>query len=83
MSYGDGEIRLFNVKDGENTTVLNAVVRNFKQQEVDFLDQAVTEQMRFPITMLRLCSAKVSQYSYKCITNFLSMRNKICNADLP
>ncbi len=30
----------------------------------------------------RLSSVKVS-YSYKCITNFLSMRNKICNADLP
>ncbi|CAD7944529.1 unnamed protein product [Amoebophrya sp. A120] len=29
-----------------------------------------------------VCFAKVS-YSYKCITNFLSMRNKICNADFP
>ncbi len=28
-----------------------------------------------------LCNAKVS-YSCKCITNFLSMRKKICNADL-
>ncbi len=29
-----------------------------------------------------ICSAKLS-YSYKCITNFLSMRYKTCNADLP
>ncbi len=30
-----------------------------------------------------LCIAKVSYSSYKCITNLPSMRNKICNADLP
>ncbi len=29
-----------------------------------------------------VCTAKVS-YSYKCITNFRSVRNKICHADLP
>ncbi len=29
-----------------------------------------------------LWTAKVS-YSYKCITNFLSVRHKICNADFP
>ncbi len=34
-------------------------------------------------TMLNLSCAKVSLYSYKCITNFLSMIKKICDADLP
>ncbi len=31
---------------------------------------------------IAICIAKVS-YSYECITSFLSMRNKICDADLP
>ncbi|CAD7923203.1 unnamed protein product [Amoebophrya sp. A120] len=32
----------------------------------------------------RLCIANKVSYSYKCITSyFLSMRNRICNADLP
>ncbi|CAD7932754.1 unnamed protein product [Amoebophrya sp. A120] len=32
----------------------------------------------------QISGAKVSYSSYKCITNyFLSMRNEICNADLP
>ncbi len=71
-------IELTNPVDGSRVT-------NYRKMSVgsEMLNTAgVNNDQQPPVGSFLICSAKVS-YSYKCITNFLSMRSKICNADLP
>eukprot|EP00391_Amoebophrya_sp_Ameob2_P001439 CAMPEP_0179001718 /NCGR_PEP_ID=MMETSP0795-20121207/11539_1 /TAXON_ID=88552 /ORGANISM="Amoebophrya sp., Strain Ameob2" /LENGTH=177 /DNA_ID=CAMNT_0020695169 /DNA_START=232 /DNA_END=766 /DNA_ORIENTATION=+ len=53
VSYADGEIRLFDFGTGQNTAVVNPIVKGFAQKQVDFVDAVCEEKMRFPITSLR------------------------------
>ena len=38
---------------GQNTAVVNPIVKGFAQKQVDFVDAVCEEKMRFPITSLR------------------------------
>ncbi len=49
------------------------------QKKMVMFADAIGEEVVLPY---EVCTAKVS-YSYKCITNFLSRRNKICDVGLP
>ncbi|CAD7968619.1 unnamed protein product [Amoebophrya sp. A120] len=45
-------------------------------------DECFAVTLQYEQSPLMQCKISI-RYSCKCITNFLSMRNKICNADLP